>query len=113
MKQYLIPLLNMLFLYLVYHIAPWPTAVLIYGCIILTIQGVAILAVIAKLGIITVNHKQFNFSRRSILDTFVIYLCSFTIYITSPHDIASILVGSTTVVFCLLYYIRYKTQQLF
>ena len=111
MKQYLIPLLDVTFLYLIYHLIPWPTVVLIYGCVIFTIQGVAILAVIAKLDIITVNHKH-NFSR-SILDTFVIYLCSFTIYITSPHDIAHILAGSTTVVFCLLYYIRYKTQQLF
>ena len=112
MKQYLIPLLDMIFLYLVYHIAPWPTAVLIYGCAILTVQGVVILAVTIKLAAIPINYKQFNFSR-SILDTFVIYLCSFTIYITSPHDIAHILAGSTTVVFCLLYYIRYKTQQLF
>lgn len=111
MKQYLIPLLDMLFLYLVYHIAPWPTVVLIYGCVILTIQGVVILAVTTKLAAIPVNYEQ-RFSR-SILDTFVIYLCSFTIYITSPHDIAHILAGSTTVVFCLLYYIRYKTQQLF
>ena len=112
MKKYLIPLLDIVFLYVVYHLIPWPTTVLVYGCIILTVQALVILAVIAKLGIIPVNHKQFNFSR-SILDTFVIYLCSFTIYITSPHDIAHILAGSTTVAFCLLYYIRYKTQQLF
>ena len=112
MKKYLIPLLDVVFLYLVYHIIPWPTAVLIYGSVILAVQGVITLAVIAKLGIIPLNHKQFNFSR-SILDTFVIYLCSFVIYITSPHDIAHVLAASTTVVFCLLYYIRYKTQQLF
>ena len=111
MKKYLIPLLDIAFLYLVYHIIPWPTAVFIYGCIILAVQTLVILAVIAKLGIIPVNHK-FNFSR-SILDTFVIYLCSFIIYITSPHDIAHILAASTTVVFCFVYYIRYKTQQLF
>lgn len=111
MKKYFIPLLDVVFLYVVYHIAPWPTAVLIYGCVILTIQGVAILAVTIKLAAISVICKQ-SFSR-SILDTFVIYLCSFTIYITSPHDIAHILAGSTTVIFCLFYYIRYKTQQLF
>lgn len=111
MKQYLIPLLTVAFLYVVYHLIPWPTAVLIYGCIILTVQGIILLATAVKLDIISINHK-FNFSR-SILDSFVIYLCSFVIYITSPHDIAYILAGSTTVVFCFLYYIRYKTQQLF
>ena len=112
MKKYLIPLLDIVFLYVVYHLIPWPTVVTIYGCTVLALQWVIILAVIAKLGVIPLNHKQFNFSR-SILDTFVIYLCSFIIYITSSHDIAHILAGSTTVVFCLLYYIRYKTQQLF
>ena len=111
MKQYLLPLLDMVFLYLIYHMVPWPTAVLIYGCIILTIQGVVILAVGIKLNKLSVDHK-FNFSR-PITATFLIYFCSFTIYITSSHDIAYILVGSTTVVFYLLYYIRYKTQQLF
>ena len=111
MKKYLIPLLDIAFLYLVYHIIPWPTAVLIYGVLILSIQWIVIIAVTIKLRGILANHKH-NFSR-SILDTFVIYLCSFTIYITSSHDIAHILAASTTVVFCLLYYIRYKTQQLF
>lgn len=111
MKQYFLPLLDMIFLYLVYHIVPWPTAVFIYGCITLIIQGVAILAVGIKLNKLSADHK-FNFSR-PIVATFIIYLCSFTIYITSSHDIAHILAGSTTVVFCLLYYIRYKTQQLF
>ena len=111
MKKYLIPLLDIAFLYLVYHLIPWPTTVLVYGCIILTVQGIILLAAAVKLDIICTNHR-FNFSR-SILDTFVIYLCSFVIYITSPHDIAHVLAASTTVVFCLLYYIRYKTQQLF
>lgn len=111
MKQYLLPSLNMIFLYLIYHIVPWPTAVFIYGCIILIIQGIVILAVGITLNKISVDHK-FN-SSRSIFATFITYLCSFIIYITSSHDIAHILAGSTTVVFCLLYYIRYKTQQLF
>ena len=111
MKRYLIPILDVIFLYLFYHTIPWPTVVLIYGCIILAIQVITVLVVRAKLSIVPTDY-QFNFSR-SILDTFVIYLCSFTIYITSPHDIAHILAGSTTVVFCFLYYIRYKTQQLF
>lgn len=111
MKQYLIPLLDMAFLYLVYHIVPWPTAVLIYGYIILVIQSITIFAVGIKIGKLPAD-LEFNFSR-PIINTFIIYLCSFTIYITSSHDIAHILAGSTTAVFCLLYYIRYKTQQLF
>ena len=111
MKQYLIPLLDVTFLYVIYHLIPWPTVVLIYGVFILSTQWIIIIAVTIKLRGILANYKH-NFSR-SMLDTFVIYLCSFTIYITSPHDIAHILAGSTTVVFCLLYYIRYKTQQLF
>ena len=111
MKHFLIPVLAIAFLYLFYHMLPWPTVVLIYGCIILAIQSITILVIGARLSKFPANHR-FNFSR-SILDTFVIYLCSFIIYITSSHDIAYILAGSTTAVFCLLYYIRYKTQQLF
>lgn len=111
MKKYFIPLLHVVFLYVVYHIAPWPTAVFIYGCVTLAIQLIATLIITVTLGTIPVSYKL-SFSS-SVLDTFVLYLCSFTIYITSPHDIAHILAGSTTIVFCFLYYIRYKTQQLF
>ena len=43
MKPYIIPILDILFIYLVYHIMPWPTFVTIYGSIVLITQLILIL----------------------------------------------------------------------
>ena len=110
MKHYIIPILDIAFLYLVYHIVPWPTAVLIYGSIVLASHAIIIAVSLFKLKILLTRLPVY---KRSILHSFIVYLSVLTIYITSTHEIAQYIAVSMTIIFCLLYYIRYKTQQLF
>ena len=108
--RYLLPALDILSIYAIYHLLPWPTFVFIYGSFILSIHVIVILFTIFKLQLLLIRVKTYN---RSILDAFVLYLSCFILYITSPHPIAQYIAASTTIIFCFYYYIRYKTQQLF
>ena len=108
MKHYIIPILDILFIYLVYHIIPWPTFVTIYGSIVLITQLILILCVFLRFD----RCLQIQFTK-PIIRTFTIYCITILLYLTSEHTIAHILALSTTVSFYLLYYIRYKANQLF
>lgn len=108
MKSYIIPILDILLVYLVYHIMPWPTFVTIYGSIVLTVQLILILYVFLRFD----RCLQIQFTK-PIISTFIIYSITILLYLTSEHTIAHILALSTTVSFYLLYYIRYKANQLF
>ena len=108
MKPYIIPILDILFIYLVYHIMPWPTFVTIYGSIVLITQLILILYVFLRFD----RCLQIQFTK-PIISTFIIYSITILLYLTSEHTIAHILALSTTVSFYLLYYIRYKANQLF
>lgn len=108
MKHYIIPILDILFVYLVYHIMPWPTFVTIYGSIVLTVQLILILYVFLRFD----RCLQIQFTK-PIISTFIIYSITILLYLTSEHTIAHILALSATVSFYLLYYIRYKANQLF
>ena len=108
MKPYIIPTLDILFIYLVYHIIPWPTFVTTYGSIVLTVQLILILYVFLRFD----RCLQIQFTK-PIIRTFTVYSITILLYLTSEHTIAHILALSTTVSFYLLYYIRYKANQLF
>ena len=108
MKSYIIPALDILFIYLVYHIMPWPTFITVYGSIVLTTQLILILYVFLRFD----RCLQIQFTK-PIISTFIIYSITILLYLTSEHTIAHILALSTTVSFYLLYYIRYKANQLF
>lgn len=108
MKPYIITTLDILFIYLVYHIIPWPTFVTIYGSIVLTVQLILILYVFLRFD----RCLQIKFTK-PIIRTFTVYSITILLYLTSEHTIAHILALSTTVSFYLLYYIRYKANQLF
>ena len=107
---YFITALDLLFIYLVYHVAPWPTAVLIYGIFMLAVHVVLMLAVAIRFKAIPDYKRQFS---RPIILTFLAYIITTILYLTSSHEIAHVLAVSTTIIFGILYYIRYKTQQLF
>lgn len=108
MKHYVIPILDILLVYLVYHIMPWPTFVTVYGSIVLITQLILILYVFLRFD----RCLQIQFTK-SIIRTFTLYSITVLLYLTSEHAIAHILALSTTVSFYLLYYIRYKANQLF
>ena len=108
MKPYIIPILDILFIYLVYHIMPWPTFVTIYGSIVLISQLILILYVFLRFD----RCLQVKFTK-PIVRTFILYSVIILLYLTSEHTIAYILAISTTISFYLLYYIRYKANQLF
>ena len=108
MKPYIIPILDILFIYLVYHIMPWPTFVTIYGSIVLISQLILILYVFLRFD----RCLQVKFTK-PIVRTFILYSVTMLLYLTSEHTIAYILAISTTISFYLLYYIRYKANQLF
>ena len=110
MKNILNLLLNLAVLYAIYHLLPWPTAVFIYGSIILCVH---ILAIFAAFYFLHNPHKFTKRYERSITWDFAMATFSIIIYLTSPHEIAQYLAICVSTVFACIYFIRYKTQQLF
>ena len=110
MKNILNLLLNLAILYAIYHLLPWPTAISIYGSIVLCVHLIAIFATFYFL------HHPHKFTKRyerSIIWDFAMVIGSLIIYLTSSHEVTQYLAISVSTVFACIYFIRYKTQQLF
>ena len=110
MKNVINLMLNISILYIIYHLLPWPTFVTIYGSIVLCVH---IIAVLAAIYIFNNLHKFTKHYERSVIWDLLAAICSIIIYLTSAHDITQYLAFSVTTVFICIYFIRYKTQQLF
>ena len=110
MKNAINLILNTSILYVIYHLLPWSTFVAIYGSIVLCVH---ILAIVATIYFFNNLHKFTKRYERSIIWDFLMTICSIIVYLTSLHEIAQYLAVSVTAVFVCIYFIRYKTQQLF
>ena len=110
MKNILNLLLNLAILYAIYHLLPWPTAISIYGSIVLCVH---IIAICAAFYFARNPHKFTKRYKRSITWDFAMAAFSIIIYLTSQHEITQYLAISISAVFTCIYFIRYKTQQLF
>ena len=110
MKRLINVIINTLFAYVVFHLLPWPTVITIYGSLLLCIHFIAIIAVFYFM------YNPHKFTKRytnSIIYDFILAITSIIIYLTSPHEVAQYLAITITVIFFCIYFIRYKTQQLF
>ena len=110
MKSTINLILNIAILYVIYHLLPWPTLVTIYGSIVLCVH---VLAIAVAIYFFNNLHKFTKRYERSIIWDFLITICSIIIYLTSLHEITQYLALSVTALFTCIYFIRYKTQQLF
>ena len=110
MKNTINLILNISILYVIYHLLPWSTFVAIYGSIVLC---VSIFAIVAAVYFFNSLHKLTKRYERSVIWDFAMAVCSIILYLTSTHEIAQYLALSISAVFACIYFIRYKTQQLF
>ena len=110
MKNIINLILNTSILYVIYHLLPWPTFITIYGSIALCVH---VLAIVAAAYFFHYTHKFTKHYERSIIWDFAMAVCSIVVYLTSLHEITQYLALSISAVFACIYFIRYKTQQLF